>query len=71
MAHISPKRGSVSTNIRADKSAVTKHAHRLGFAFEWQERFHDPIIRDDAGYQRILEYIKNNPAHCHEDGFNR
>ena len=44
MSKISPKRNSVSTIIRSYKSAVTKHAHRLGFEFQWQSRFYDHII---------------------------
>jgi hypothetical protein len=50
MAAISPKSASGSTMIRSYKSAVTKHAHRLGYSFEWQPRFHDHTIRDDADY---------------------
>ena len=48
MAAISPKSASVSTTIRSYKSAVTKQTHRLGYTFEWQPRFHDHIIRDEA-----------------------
>ena len=62
MANISPKPGSVSTIIRSYKSAVTKHAHRLGFEFAWQSRFHDHIIHDDKSFERIRDYIINNPA---------
>ena len=47
---ISPKSGSISTIIRSYKSAVTKYAHRLGFEFEWQTRFHDRIIRNTDEY---------------------
>lgn len=43
------------------KSAVTKHARRLGFNFDWQSKFHDHIIRNDAEYQRIHHFIENNP----------
>ncbi len=69
MSNISPKSGSVSTIIRSYKSAVSKHAQRLGFAFNWQERFHDHIIRDDAEYHHVVEYIKNNPLKWESDKF--
>jgi len=69
MANISPKSGSVSTIIRSYKSVITKHAHRLGFAMEWQERFHDHIIRDGDEYQRISKYISNNPQNWKKDNF--
>lgn len=51
------------------KSAVTKHANRMNLRNGWQTRFHDHIIRDDAEYQRISNYIINNPAKWNEDGF--
>lgn len=69
MAKISPKSNSVSTIIRSYKSAVTKHANRLGLENGWQTRFHDHIIRDDAEYQRISDYILNNPANWEDDKF--
>jgi len=69
MSDISPKSGSVSTIIRSYKSAVSKHAHRLGFIFVWQERFYDNIIRDKESFQTISEYIINNPANWEDDRF--
>ncbi|MCB0846296.1 MAG: transposase, partial [Bacteroidetes bacterium] len=39
-------KNTVSSIMGSYKSAVTKHARRLGFEFEWQARFHDRIIRD-------------------------
>ncbi|MFZ5429361.1 MAG: transposase [Bacteroidota bacterium] len=61
MAGISPKPGSLSAIIRSYKSAVTRHANRLGFPFAWQPRFHDHIIRNENEYLRIHHYILNNP----------
>jgi putative transposase len=60
---------TISSIIGSYKSAVTKHAHRLGYEFDWQERFHDVIIRDEEAYLRIVHYIKNNPAKWDEDKF--
>jgi len=51
------------------KSAVTKHANRLELELQWQPRFHDHIIRDDQSYQKITEYIINNPANWQDDKF--
>lgn len=67
MAAISPKSNTVSTIIRSYKSAVTKYCNRLDLPFAWQSRFHDHIIRNDKSFQRISEYIKNNPANWKED----
>jgi REP element-mobilizing transposase RayT len=33
----------------------------------WQRNYWEHIIRDERGYQRIHEYIENNPALWHED----
>jgi REP element-mobilizing transposase RayT len=69
MASISPKSNSVSTIIRSYKSAVTKYAHRLGFAFEWQSRFHDHIIRDNKSFETIQTYIIENPLNWVDEKF--
>ena len=69
MAKISPKSNSISTIIRSYKSATTKHAHQLGFEFEWQTRFYDIIIRNENSFQKISNYIQNNPANWKEDKF--
>ena len=45
------------------KEAVTKS---VGFPI-WQKSYHDHIIRDEADYRRIWEYIDNNPAKWRED----
>lgn len=62
-------KNSISSIVGSYKSAVTKHAHRLGFDFAWQTRFHDHIIRDDKSFQNINNYIINNPANWQEDKF--
>lgn len=62
-------KNSISAIIGSYKSAVTKHANRLGLKNGWQERFHDHIIRDDAEYQRISDYIINNPKNWEDDKF--
>ncbi len=69
MAKISPKSNSVSSIVRSYKSAVTRHARRLGFQFQWQTRFHDHIIRNDESFQRISHYIIKNPSNWQQDTF--
>ena len=36
----------------------------------WQPNYYDHVIRDDAEYHRIKQYIINNPAKWHNDTFN-
>ncbi|MFN3315796.1 MAG: transposase, partial [Raineya sp.] len=69
MSKISPKPNSISTIIRSYKSAVTKHANRLGLDFGWQSRFYDHIIRDEKAFENISNYIINNPLNWKKDKF--
>ena len=62
-------KNSVSSIIGAYKSAVTKHARRLGYRFAWQSRFYDHIIRDEKSFYTISNYIINNPAKWTDDKF--
>ena len=66
-----PGKNTVSSIIGGYKSAVSRHANRLGFLMGWQSRFHDHIIRDDAEYQRINDYIESNPQNWNKDKFFR
>jgi REP element-mobilizing transposase RayT len=71
MSNISPKPGSISTIIRSYKSAVTKNARSIQSDFSWQTRFHDHLIRDDKEYQKIANYIVENPLNWQKDKFNK
>ena len=62
-------KNTVSSIIGSFKSAVSKHANRVGLKNGWQPRFYDRIIHDAVAYQRISEYIINNPANWHKDKF--
>ena len=62
-------KNTVSSIVGSYKSAVTKHANRLGLGNGWQPRFHDHIIRDDGEYQRISDYIVANPENWDRDKF--
>jgi REP element-mobilizing transposase RayT len=61
---------SISSFVAGFKSSATKRVNQyrqMPGMILWQERFHDHIIRNDAEYQRILEYIETNPAHWGSD----
>lgn len=62
-------KNTLSSVVGSYKSAVTKHAHRLKFAFDWQDRFYDHIIRDNKSYYRIEQYIINNVKNWNTDTF--
>lgn len=63
--------GSQSKNLgsimRGFKSAVTTQARLQNIAFDWQERFHDRVIRDDDEFRRIAAYIEQNPLNWKND----
>ncbi len=49
--------------IGSYKSAVSKIAHKKGFAeFSWHRSFYDHIVRDEKDLHRIRKYIRNNPS---------
>ena len=54
---------TIERAINQFKGAATKKA---GFPI-WQKGYHDHIIRNEANYQRIWEYIDTNPAKWRED----
>ena len=65
-----PPKRSLGAIVGAYKSAVTKHANRLGLLPDrpiWQRSYYDHVIRSDAALGRIRQYIANNPARWAED----
>jgi REP-associated tyrosine transposase len=64
-------KNTISSIIGSYKSAVTKHAHRSGYEFAWQSRFHDHIIRNEKSFNHISKYIINNPQYWKKDKFYR
>ncbi|MBO9582980.1 MAG: transposase [Flavobacterium sp.] len=64
-------KNTISSIVGSYKSAVTKHANRLGYPHQWQKLFYDNIIRDNNQYQRISDYIVSNPKNWAKDKFKR
>jgi REP element-mobilizing transposase RayT len=63
-------KNTLSSIVGSYKSAVTKHAHRLGFSeFAWQRNYWENIIRNNDDYARITQYIINNVINWKEDKF--
>lgn len=62
-------KGTLSSIIGSYKSVVTKNARIKCLKFSWQSRFHDHIIRNDAEFKRIVQYIKYNPNKWNNDKF--
>jgi putative transposase len=62
-------KNTISSIIGSYKSAVTKHANRMGFKSSWQTRFHDHVISSDESYINIVKYIESNVANWEGDKF--
>ena len=65
---INVKSGSLGAIIRSFKSAVTRRAGReLNSANIWQRNYYEHIIRNNADWERICNYIAANPLNWVED----
>jgi len=51
--------------VQGLKGAVTR---QIGFSL-WQRSYHDHIIRNKEDYQRIWQYIDENPLKWTEDRY--
>jgi putative transposase len=64
--------GSLSSLINQYKGRITKYANQNNIRWGgWQERFHDHIIRNDFSYDKIFQYISQNPSNWHSDRYFR
>mgnify|MGYP003471137831 CR=1 FL=1 len=62
-------KGTISSIVGSYKSVVSKNAHFVNSRFAWQSCFHDHIIRDAKSFERIQNYISNNPLNWKNDKF--
>lgn len=62
---------NLASIIRGFKSSVTMKARQLNPRFAWQANYHDRIIRNEYEYDRIAEYIQNNPMNWGKDKFRK
>ena len=65
--HPDESRSNISKIVQQFKQAVTKN---IGHAI-WQKSFHDHIIRNPKEYQKIRQYIENNPVKWADDCYYR
>ena len=56
-----PQSNNLAAIIRGLKGSVTKQARQINPEFGWQSLFHDHLIQDQAAYDRISQYIRDNP----------
>ena len=64
-----PQSQNLASIMRGFKIGVTKYARQHQIGFVWQARYHDHIIRDAAEYERIAQYVVENPQKWAADRF--
>ena len=64
-----PQSKNLGSIMRGYKSSVTTYARKKNIEFDWQERYHDHIIRNHDEYIRVSNYILSNPANWKQDRF--
>lgn len=64
------KPGTLGVIINQYKRAVSIQARKFNSGFAWQSRFHDHIVRDTESYQKINNYIRENPLFWKDDRYN-
>jgi REP element-mobilizing transposase RayT len=60
---------NISKVVRWYKGRCTYEIHKVQKKFEWQERFWENIILNDASFHRISNYIVQNPQSWELDTF--
>jgi REP element-mobilizing transposase RayT len=60
---------NLSKIIRWYKGRTSFESRKIHTEFAWQPRFHEHIIRNDQSFQKITEYIINNPLNWSSDQF--
>ncbi len=61
---------SLGSIIGQYKSICTKRIRAINYPqFEWQTRYYDHIVRDEAELNRIRAYIRNNPGKWTEERY--
>ena len=65
------KPNTLGSIINQYKRICTIHARKINPNWQWQSRFYDHIIRNDKSFNRIQNYIINNPINWGDDKFNK
>ncbi len=60
---------NLASIIRGFKSAVSINARKINCNFAWQSSYYEHIIRNETEFERIQNYIINNPIKWNTDRF--
>ena len=62
---------NISRIIRWYKGRCTFEIRKINSNFGWHSSFYDHIIRNSESFERIQNYIEENPARWKEDKFHK
>ena len=62
-----PQKQNLASVIRGFKIGVTLFCEQNKLLFGWQPRYYDHIIRNKGEFERIQNYIQNNPINWSKD----
>lgn len=66
-----PQNVPIGSILRTFKAQVTRTARsQLNIKSLWQRNYYEHVIRDDVDYERIAQYILNNPLSWEIDSLN-
>jgi REP element-mobilizing transposase RayT len=63
---------SLSSFVSGFKAATTRRVNAIGRVMTvplWQRNYYEHVIRDERDLERIRQYVADNPARWHEDGY--
>lgn len=60
---------NISHVIRWYKGRCSFEMRKINAVFSWKSRFNDHIIRDAQSFERVQNYIFNNPLRWTEDDY--
>ncbi len=72
LAIATPDAVTLGKIVNGYKGGTTRHIRQANENAEqivWQSRYHDHIIRDEAGLNQIRQYVTQNPALWQQDTF--
>jgi len=64
-----PQSQNLASIVRGYKSGVTMYARKNNIEFDWQPRYYDHIIKNYKSWERIQQYILQNPNNWLNDEY--
>lgn len=66
-----PQKRNLASLLRGFKAGVTRRARQVNNNFQWQNNYHDAIIKSPEMFYKVIAYIQNNPRTWKSDRFHK